>query len=94
MSGERPKLALSEPSVGPATFSRPSSAVNTRAIVPFPARFGPTNKKIFCCRVSLVNQYPKASPNVWIASVSSPQTDARKATHSAGSGGEWIERDR
>ena len=42
--------------VGAHAFTLPSKAISTRPMVPLPDRFGPTSRKIFCCRVSGVRQ--------------------------------------
>ena len=43
---------ISPDSVGDTTFCAPINAVMTLPIVPFPDRFGPTMRNIFCIDVS------------------------------------------
>src|SRR5262249_50783051 len=66
ISGQRPKSPVMLLRVWNVRFSLPSKSPSTKTSVPLPPRFGPTIKKIFCCRVSGVRQYPKISCSVFV----------------------------
>jgi hypothetical protein len=51
-SGCKPKFVVSEERVGAQQLCTPSRPAITRAIVPFPDRFGPTSASSFSSRAS------------------------------------------
>ena len=84
ISGESPKLLLSEANVGPAALRAPTRAVSTRAITPLPARVGPISSRILCRSVRPEMTYPMYSCNAAIASGASGHSSSRNLSHRVG----------